>query len=58
VIDLSTGKDIDITREAIFGTVPIYQAVLMGGKFEELTTNAARTFDFGSVESAILAMGR
>src|SRR5450755_5041561 len=37
VMDLSTGKDIDITREAIIrastvpiGTVPIYQAVLQG----------------------------
>jgi len=46
VMDLSTGKDIDITREAIIGastvpigTVPIYQAVLMGKELEELTIN-------------------
>jgi phosphomethylpyrimidine synthase len=46
VMDLSTGKDIDITREAIIGastvpigTVPIYQAVLQGKELEELTIN-------------------
>jgi phosphomethylpyrimidine synthase len=46
VMDLSTGKDIDITREAIIGastvpigTVPIYHAVLMGKELEELTIN-------------------
>jgi phosphomethylpyrimidine synthase len=44
VMDLSTGKDIDAVREAIIaastvpiGTVPIYQAVLMGKELEELT---------------------
>jgi phosphomethylpyrimidine synthase len=44
VMDLSTGKAIDETREAIVtastvpvGTVPIYQAVLMGKELEELT---------------------
>ncbi|HEX6808047.1 MAG TPA: phosphomethylpyrimidine synthase ThiC [Gemmatimonadaceae bacterium] len=46
VMDLSTGKDIDAVREAIIGastvpigTVPIYQAVLMGKELEELTAN-------------------
>jgi len=46
VMDLSTGKDIDLVREAIIGastvpigTVPIYQAVLMGKELEELTAN-------------------
>ncbi|HEX6965696.1 MAG TPA: phosphomethylpyrimidine synthase ThiC [Gemmatimonadaceae bacterium] len=46
VMDLSTGKDLDGTREAIIahspvpiGTVPIYQAVLMGKELEELTAN-------------------
>ena len=46
VMDLSTGKEIDATREAIIGastvpigTVPIYQAVLMGKELEELTIN-------------------
>ena len=44
VMDLSTGRDIDRVREAIIaassvpiGTVPIYQAVLMGKELEELT---------------------
>jgi phosphomethylpyrimidine synthase len=44
VMDLSTGKAIDETREAILaastvpvGTVPIYQSVLMGKELEELT---------------------
>jgi phosphomethylpyrimidine synthase len=44
VMDLSTGKHIDAVREAIvaastvpIGTVPIYQAVLMGKELEELT---------------------
>jgi phosphomethylpyrimidine synthase len=44
VMDLSTGKDIDAVRAAIIaaspvpiGTVPIYQAVLMGKELEELT---------------------
>jgi len=44
VMDLSTGRDIDAVREAIIahspvpiGTVPIYQAVLMGKELEELT---------------------
>ena len=44
VMDLSTGKDLDTVREAIIGastvpigTVPIYQAVLMGKELEELT---------------------
>ncbi|MGI8497384.1 MAG: phosphomethylpyrimidine synthase ThiC [Gemmatimonadaceae bacterium] len=44
VMDLSTGRDIDTVREAIIaastvpiGTVPIYQAVLMGKELEELT---------------------
>ncbi|MGH7647013.1 MAG: phosphomethylpyrimidine synthase ThiC, partial [Gemmatimonadaceae bacterium] len=44
VMDLSTGKDIDAVREAIIGastvpigTVPIYQAVLMGKELEDLT---------------------
>jgi hypothetical protein len=41
VIDLSTGKDIDITREPIIGTVPIYQAMLMGKELEELKINDA-----------------
>jgi len=43
VMDLSTGKRIDATREAIIaestvpiGTVPIYQAVAEGGRIEEL----------------------
>ena len=46
VMDLSTGHDIDAVREAIIaastvpiGTVPIYQAVLMGKELEELTAN-------------------
>ncbi|HET7565557.1 MAG TPA: phosphomethylpyrimidine synthase ThiC, partial [Gemmatimonadaceae bacterium] len=46
VMDLSTGKEIDATREAIIahspvpiGTVPIYQAVLMGKELEELTAD-------------------
>src|SRR5208283_844724 len=46
VMDLSTGHDIDRVREAIIaastvpiGTVPIYQAVLMGKELEELTAN-------------------
>jgi len=46
VMDLSTGRDIDAVREAIIGastvpigTVPIYQAVLMGKELEELTAN-------------------
>jgi phosphomethylpyrimidine synthase len=46
VMDLSTGKDIATVREAIIaastvpiGTVPIYQAVLMGKELEELTIN-------------------
>ncbi len=46
VMDLSTGRDIDRVREAIIaaspvpvGTVPIYQAVLMGKELEELTAN-------------------
>ncbi|MGH7632207.1 MAG: phosphomethylpyrimidine synthase ThiC, partial [Gemmatimonadaceae bacterium] len=46
VMDLSTGKDIDAVRETIIahspvpiGTVPIYQAVLMGKELEELTAN-------------------
>jgi phosphomethylpyrimidine synthase len=46
VMDLSTGKDIDLVREAILaastvpvGTVPIYQAVLMGKDATELTAN-------------------
>src|SRR5690242_2375199 len=46
VVDLSTGKEIDATREAIIahspvpiGTVPIYQAVLMGKELEELTAD-------------------
>src|SRR5690242_14681362 len=49
VMDLSTGKDIDAVREAIIaqspapiGTVPIYQAVLMGKELEELTANDLR----------------
>ncbi|HET7585047.1 MAG TPA: phosphomethylpyrimidine synthase ThiC [Gemmatimonadaceae bacterium] len=44
VMDLSTGRDLDATREAIIaaspvpiGTVPLYQAVLMGKELEELT---------------------
>jgi phosphomethylpyrimidine synthase len=44
VMDLSTGKDLDATREAIIahstvpiGTVPIYQAVLRGKEPEDLT---------------------
>jgi phosphomethylpyrimidine synthase len=44
VMDLSTGQDIDAVREAIIaaatvpiGTVPIYQAVLMGKELEEIT---------------------
>ena len=44
VMDLSTGRNIDAVREAIIaaspvpiGTVPIYQAVLMGKELEELT---------------------
>ncbi len=44
VMDLSTGPDLDATREAIIaastvpiGTVPLYQAVLMGKELEELT---------------------
>ena len=44
VMDLSTGKDLDATREAIIshstvpiGTVPIYQAVLRGKEAEDLT---------------------
>ena len=44
VMDLSTGPDIDLVREAILaaspvpiGTVPIYQAVLRGKELEELT---------------------
>ena len=44
VMDLSTGHEIDAVREAIIaastvpiGTVPIYQAVLMGKELEELT---------------------
>jgi len=44
VMDLSTGKRIDATREAIIqratvpiGTVPIYQALERAGKIEELT---------------------
>jgi len=44
VMDLSTGPDIDLVREAIIaaspvpiGTVPIYQAVLRGKELEELT---------------------
>jgi phosphomethylpyrimidine synthase len=46
VMDLSTGRDIDTVREAIIaasavpvGTVPIYQAVLMGKELEELTAD-------------------
>jgi len=46
VMDLSTGTDIDRVRAAIIeastvpiGTVPIYQAVLMGKELEELTAN-------------------
>jgi phosphomethylpyrimidine synthase len=46
VMDLSTGRDIDAVREAIIaaspvpvGTVPIYQAVLMGKEVTELTAN-------------------
>jgi phosphomethylpyrimidine synthase len=46
VMDLSTGRDIDVVREAILaaatvpvGTVPIYQAVLMGKELEELTAD-------------------
>ena len=46
VMDLSTGKDLDTVREAIIaaspvpvGTVPIYQAVLMGKELEELTAD-------------------
>jgi phosphomethylpyrimidine synthase len=46
VMDLSTGRDIDAVREAIIeastvpiGTVPIYQAVLMGKELEELTAD-------------------
>jgi phosphomethylpyrimidine synthase len=46
VMDLSTGRDIDAVREAILsastvpiGTVPIYQAVLMGKELEELTAD-------------------
>ncbi|HJU91039.1 MAG TPA: phosphomethylpyrimidine synthase ThiC [Gemmatimonadaceae bacterium] len=46
VMDLSTGRDIDLVREAIIaassvpiGTVPIYQAVLMGKELEELTAD-------------------
>ncbi len=46
VMDLSTGSNIDAMREAIIaastvpiGTVPIYQAVLMGKELEELTAN-------------------
>jgi phosphomethylpyrimidine synthase len=45
VMNLPTGKDIDITREAIIGastvpigTVPIYQAVLMGNQPEMCST--------------------
>jgi phosphomethylpyrimidine synthase len=44
VMDLSTGKDLDATREAIVqastvpvGTVPIYGALLSVGKVEDLT---------------------
>ena len=46
VMDLSTGRDLDAVREAIIaastvpiGTVPIYQAVLMGKELEELTAD-------------------
>jgi phosphomethylpyrimidine synthase len=46
VMDLSTGHDLDNIRQAIInastvpvGTVPIYQAVLMGKELEELTIN-------------------
>src|SRR5687768_14978487 len=46
VMDLSTGKDIDMVRQAIIaaspvpiGTVPIYQAVLRGKELEEMTAN-------------------
>jgi phosphomethylpyrimidine synthase len=46
VMDLSTGKDIDLVRQAIvgastvpIGTVPIYQSVLMGKEVTELTAN-------------------
>ncbi len=44
VMDLSTGHDLDNIRQAIInastvpvGTVPIYQAVLMGKELEDLT---------------------
>src|SRR5262249_18332594 len=46
VMDLSTGHDLDNIRSAIInastvpvGTVPIYQAVLMGKELEDLTIN-------------------
>src|SRR3954469_5858840 len=46
VMDLSTGKNIDETREAILaasavpiGTVPIYQAVLRDKQLEDLTAD-------------------
>ncbi|HZS58766.1 MAG TPA: phosphomethylpyrimidine synthase ThiC [Gemmatimonadaceae bacterium] len=46
VMDLSTGHDLDNIRQAIInastvpvGTVPIYQAVLMGKELEDLTIN-------------------
>ncbi len=47
VMDLSTGQDIDMRcarrssprRTVPIGTVPIYQAVLMGKELEELTAN-------------------
>ncbi|HTL93967.1 MAG TPA: phosphomethylpyrimidine synthase ThiC [Gemmatimonadaceae bacterium] len=70
VMDLSTGRDIDAVREAIIGastvpigTVPIYQAVLMGKELEELTANdlldviehqARQGVDYMTVHAGIL----
>jgi phosphomethylpyrimidine synthase len=70
VMDLSTGRDIDAVRQAIIaassvpiGTVPIYQAVLMGKELEELTADdllrmiehqASQGVDYMTIHAGIL----
>src|SRR5579872_1718164 len=70
VMDLSTGHDLDNIRQAIInastvpvGTVPIYQAVLMGKELEELTihdllavieSQAKQGVDYMTIHAGIL----
>ncbi len=71
VMDLSTGPDIDVVREAVInscsapvGTVPVYQAAEMVDRFEDLTSDqlidvvrrqAVQGVDFMTIHAGILS---